>query len=111
MKPLCELVSGQVLPTIRAMVVKDLVRRYELSQVEVAKKLGITQPAVSQYLSALRGKRELEKKLMKSIGRDIRSLADDVARGKLSQADVVKRYCAICSLMKKKGIFQDFGSS
>ncbi|MBC7218933.1 MAG: helix-turn-helix domain-containing protein [Hadesarchaea archaeon] len=110
MKPLCELVSGQVLPTIRAMVVKDLVKRYELSQVEVAKKLGITQPAVSQYLSALRGKRELEKKLMKSIGDDIRSLADDVASGKLSQADVVRRYCAICSLMKKKGIFQDFGS-
>ncbi|MBC7344651.1 MAG: helix-turn-helix domain-containing protein [Clostridia bacterium] len=111
MKPLCELVSGQVLPTIRAMVVKDLVKRYELSQVEVAKKLGITQPAVSQYLSALRGKRELEKKLMKSIGDDIRSLADDVAGGKLSQAAVVRRYCAICSLMKKKGIFQDFGSS
>ncbi|MEM2890298.1 MAG: helix-turn-helix domain-containing protein [Candidatus Hadarchaeum sp.] len=111
MKPLCELVSGQVLPTIRAMVVKDLVRRYELSQVEVAKKLGITQPAVSQYLSALRGKRELEKKLMKSIGSDIKSLVDDVASGKLSQADVVRRYCAICSRMKKKGIFQDFGTS
>lgn len=111
MKPLCELVSGQVLPTIRAMVVKDLVRRYELSQVEVAKKLGITQPAVSQYLSALRGKSELEKKLMKSIGRDIRSLADDVANGRLSQADVVRRYCAICGLIKRKGIFQDFGSS
>ncbi|MGC8817299.1 MAG: transcriptional regulator [Candidatus Hadarchaeum sp.] len=105
MKPQCEIVSGQVLPTIRAMVVKDLVKRYEFSQVEVARKLGITQPAVSQYLSALRGKSHLEKKLMKLIGQDIRSLADDVASGKLTQPDLVRRYCAICSLMKKKGLF------
>ncbi|MGQ9788850.1 MAG: transcriptional regulator [Candidatus Hadarchaeaceae archaeon] len=111
MKPPCEFVSGHVLPTIRAMVVKDLVKRYELSQVDVAKKLGVTQPAVSQYLSALRGKKELEKKLMKSIGGELRRLADDVARGNLNQADVVRRYCAICSLIKKKGIFHNFGSS
>jgi predicted transcriptional regulator len=111
MKPLCEIVSGQVLPTIRAMVVKDLIKRYELSQVEVAKKLGITQPAVSQYISALRGKGGLEKKLMKVIGKEIRDLSDDVASGRLSQAEVIKRYCAICSLMKKKGIFRVFQSA
>jgi len=108
MKPLCEIVGGQVLPTIRAMVVKDLIKRYELSQVEVAKKLGITQPAVSQYMSALRGKGELEKILLKSIGKDIKNLSDDVASGKLSQVDVIKRYCAICKLMKKKGILKLF---
>ena len=62
------------MPTIRAMVVKDLIKRYKLSQVNVARKLGITQPAVSQYVSALRGKDEIEKILFKSIGKDINPL-------------------------------------
>ena len=110
MKPSCEIVVGQVLPTIRAMVVKDLIKRYKLSQVNVARKLGITQPAVSQYVSALRGKDEIEKILFKSIGKDIKKLSDDIAIGNLKQSDVIKRYCAICKLMKRKGILNVFQS-
>ena len=110
MKPLCEIVAGQVLPTIRAMVVKDLIKRYELSQVAAAKKLGITQPAVSQYVSALRGKDEIEKILFKAIGKDIKKLSDDIAIGNLKQSDVIKRYCTICKLMKRKRILNIFQS-
>lgn len=108
MKPICEIVVGQVLPTIRAMVVRDLIKRYKLSQVEVAKKLGITQPAVSQYVGALRGKGEIEKILSKTVGKDIKNLSDDIASGKLEQADVIKRYCAICKLIKRKEILNVF---
>ncbi len=110
MKPVCETVVGQVLPSIRALVVKDLIKRYNLSQVDVAGKLGITQPAVSQYVAALRGKGETEKVLLKAVGRDITGLTDDIASGKLKQADVIKRYCAICRSMKKKGVLKLFQS-
>ncbi len=110
MKPICEIVVEQVLPTIRVMVVKDLIKRYKLSQVDVAKKLGITQPAVSQYVSDLRGKREMEKILLKAMGKDIKKLADDIANGKLKQADVIKQYCGICKMVKKKGVINIFQS-
>ena len=110
MKPLCEIVVSQVLPTIRAMVVKDLIKRYKLSQVDAAEKLGITQPAVSQYVSALRGKGEIEKILIKSIGKDIKKLSDDIVIGKLTQSEVIKRYCVICKLMKREGVLNVFQS-
>lgn len=104
MKPPCETVVKQVLPTIRMMLVKDLMERHEMNQVEVAKILGITQPAVSQYLSALRGKRKTEKVLSKHVGKPIKKFSDDIASGKLKHADMIKRYCVICKSMGKKEV-------
>lgn len=55
MKTPCELVVGKILPTLRASVVRELSVKYRMKQSEIAKKLGITQASVSQYLSATRG--------------------------------------------------------
>jgi predicted transcriptional regulator len=55
MKSPCEEISKDLIPTARALLVKDLVERHNLSQVEIANRLVITQPAVSQYLRSLRG--------------------------------------------------------
>lgn len=55
MKTPCELVVGKILPTLRASVVRELSNRYHIKQADIAKKLGITQASVSQYLSAARG--------------------------------------------------------
>jgi len=54
MKTPCELVVGKILPALRASVVKELSSKYHLKQSEIAKKLGITQASVSQYLSSAR---------------------------------------------------------
>lgn len=104
MKPPCEIVVKQILPTIRAMLVKDLVERHKLNQVDVAKKLGITQPAVSQYISALRGKPKIEKIISKGSEGAIKKFSDDIARGKLKHAEIIKRYCAICKSMGRKEV-------
>ena len=57
MKPLCELMGIEILPTVRAMVAKKLIDTYGLSQKQAAEKLGTTQPAISQYKRNLRGYR------------------------------------------------------
>ncbi len=54
MKTPCELVVGKILPTLRASVVKELSGKHGMKQSEIAKRLGITQASVSQYLSATR---------------------------------------------------------
>lgn len=98
MKPPCEVVVKEVLPAIRAMLVKELIERHRLSQVEVAGKLGITQPAVSQYLRMLRGAGR-GRVLLKSIKKQVGGLADDIARGKMKRKQVIERYCIICRSM------------
>ena len=54
MKTPCELVVSKILPSLRASVVKELSGKHGMKQSEIAKKLGITQASVSQYLSATR---------------------------------------------------------
>lgn len=54
MKTPCELVVGKILPALRASVVKELSGKYHMKQSDIAKKLGITQASVSQYLSSAR---------------------------------------------------------
>jgi len=105
MRPPCEIVVNLVLPTIRAMLVKDLVERHKLSQVEVARRLDITQPAVSQYLSALRGKSTVQKILSKGeVAESLKELSNAIARGKLKHSQIIKKYCVICKSMGKKEI-------
>ncbi len=55
MKTFCEVVVSDFLPAVRALVTKELLKTYGLSQVEIAKKLHVTQPAVSYYQRELRG--------------------------------------------------------
>jgi len=95
MKPPCEVVVKDILPAIRAMLVKELIEHHHLSQVEVASKLGITQPAVSQYLRMLRGAGR-DRILLKNIEKYVQMLADDIARGKLKRKQIIERYCLIC---------------
>jgi predicted transcriptional regulator len=54
MKTPCELVVAKIMPAMRASVVKELSGKYHMKQAEIARKLGITQASVSQYLSSAR---------------------------------------------------------
>ncbi len=60
MKAPCEYISRLVIPAIRALVAAYLVKEYKLPQIEIAKKLGVTQPAISYYLHSKRGRQALE---------------------------------------------------
>ena len=80
MKLYCEVVVKDVLPTLRSLVTKELLQNYEMSQTEVSKKLGITQPAVSQYKKELRG--NLVKRLQKDgdVIRLVKILSKKIAK-------------------------------
>ena len=60
MDPQCEIVGKYVLPIFRSMLARELVHKFNLSQTEAAKKLGMTQAAVSQYLSSKRAYKGIE---------------------------------------------------
>jgi len=55
MKTVFEVVSQEVLPCMRALVAKKLIEN-GFSQKQVADRLGLSQPAISQYKRDLRGK-------------------------------------------------------
>lgn len=58
-----EVITEEVLPAIRSMIATQLKKEYGLKQSEIAEKLGVTQPAVSQYLSNARADQTIIEKL------------------------------------------------
>jgi len=90
MKSPCEEIVWDVLPAIRAAIAEELVRR-ELSQKEVSKLLGLTPPAVSQYVSKKRG---YSMEFNEEVKADIVKLADDLIQDKVT--NLTERICQIC---------------
>ena len=90
----CEMVVWDVLPSIRAAIAVELVKR-DLPQKEISKLLGITPPAVSQYVSKKRGYHiEFGEEIKASISK----LAEDLLKKKVDNP--VKRICEICRMMR-----------
>ncbi|MDD1757114.1 MAG: winged helix-turn-helix transcriptional regulator [Methanotrichaceae archaeon] len=95
MKSPCELVVWNVLPSIRAAIAGELVNR-EMPQNEISKRLGITPPAVSQYVSKKRGYSiEFGAEAKASISK----LADDLINNRID--DPRDRICEICRMLRE----------
>ena len=96
MKSPCEEIVWDVLPSIRAAIAEELIKR-GISQKEVSRMLGITPPAVSQYLSKKRGYNiEFREDIRQAIG----VLAEDLIKEDIKGADLVKRICSICRMLQ-----------
>ncbi len=104
MKIFCETVFSDMLPAVRAIVAHDLIQTYGLNQMEVAQRLGITQPAVSQYQKGLRGRRI--KLLMSNpkIMELIKKIAAEISTGNIK---LYEKTCEICGESIKEKLFSD----
>lgn len=101
MRPPCEVVVRQVLPILRALVARELMEGHGWTQRRIAEALGVTQPAVSTYLSLLeRGGLELDL-------RDLRGVAERIAEGlatrSLTLSDTIMEICSLCINLKSGG--------
>ena len=94
MKSPCEVVVWDVLPGIRAAIAEQLVKK-GLSQKEVSRILGITPPAVSQYVSKKRG---YSIELSDEVKAAVEKLAEDLRQGTVE--NLVERMCEICRMLR-----------
>ncbi len=95
----CEIMMKSFLPAIRASVTKELSSQHKWNQTEIAKTLGVTQAAVSKYLSGKYAKNIKileETKEVKNIGKEI---ASNVATKNASKMEVVDHICTSCESM------------
>ena len=96
LKPPCEAVVQQIMPAMRSLVAKELVKTYKLSEVEVARRMGITQAAVSQYIYGKRGKRKKIPVSITELKEIAKEYAKEVARngGEKITPEWFCRYCS-----------------
>lgn len=95
--------ARDVLPAIRSLVAKELIERYGFTQMTAARKLGITQAAISYYRDAKRGGRRLKQlEANQAVGKGVDELAEGIAKGLLSEEEVALKFCQLCEYLRKR---------
>ena len=101
MRTFCEIYSKYILPALRRIIANILIQDYSLSQVEAARKLGVSQPAISYYISSKRGYKlftilENDEEIVEMC----RRVAEQIIKG---NRDTVARYfCGLCFTVRIK---------
>lgn len=106
MKPPCEIIVKKLLPSLRANIVKVLINDYKMKQTEISAILGITQSAVSQYITSTRGDDVRFYTLFPEIQTYAREIADKIVKKKIQGSDI--SFCTFCQCLKKNKTFCKF---
>ena len=104
-----EIESKLLIPAIRAILSKELVIEKGLKEEEVARMLGITQAAVSNYLRGTRGDNELISKLMSlsDIMNMIKEISNDLSTNRAYTAKTLSKFIGLCNYMRYSLIICD----
>ena len=95
----CEENVWYLLPLIRKEFAKSLIKDHGLTQRKAAEKLGITESAVSQYISKKRGDLKV---INTEIKREIKESTKRIMNGDIL---IMKaETCRICHLLRARGI-------
>jgi len=99
----CEAVGRYVLPIFRSLVAKELIEKYNFTQIEAAKRLGTTQAAISQYLHSKRGHKAMAqfKEVLPTIQVVATEIAKGIATGKMNIDEVSLNFCKVCMLLRE----------
>lgn len=91
----CESISRKLLPSVRGMIVKYMYEEVGLTQLQIARALGVSQSSISRYVNRQRGAwsassiPELEDK--------VREIAQLLLESKVKKEDVL---CEICKYIR-----------
>ena len=104
-----EIESKLLIPAVRAILSKELVIEKGLKEEEVARMLGITQAAVSNYLRGTRGDNELISKLMSlnEIMSMIKEISNDLSTNRAYTAKTLSKFIGLCNYMRYSLIICD----
>lgn len=96
MKMPCEIAVWNVLPVIRRELACAMVGEYGMSQTEVARRFGLTEAAISQYMKKKRGSLDVKEKTFKkqlNVSAEIIYEDDDIEK-------LANEICKLCNLIR-----------
>ncbi|MBI4181778.1 MAG: helix-turn-helix domain-containing protein [Candidatus Aenigmarchaeota archaeon] len=96
MRTVFEIMSQEVLPCVRAQAAKKLMET-GLSQKQIAERLGLSQPAISQYKRDLRGRKTGVFADYPRLLEEARQIAHRIAAGEISMDQAHGEIFAACS--------------
>jgi len=104
MKPFCEVVVSSILPAMRSLLTKDLLTTYHLTQKQAADLLGLTQPAISQYIIEARASKVKLLEKQPDVMKMIEDLAYNIVNKNIKHKEIQLRFCKICKSIRQSRI-------
>ena len=106
MRSVCDRMSKEMFPAVRALVARELVDVYGFSQRDAAFRMGLTQPAISQYRNNLRGSKVRLLKGNLKVFSLIQEAAASLAKSrKRDNREMIERdLCRICKEIRGQNI-------
>jgi predicted transcriptional regulator len=88
---------------------RKLIKEFHLKEEEVAKVLGVTQAAISNYIRGTRGDAQLAAKLagVEEVGRMVDEIARDLAANKAYTPSTMAKFVQLCNYMRYTFIICD----
>ncbi|MDR4510950.1 MAG: transcriptional regulator [Nitrososphaeraceae archaeon] len=97
-----EIEAKSLIPAIRAILAKKLIKEYKMKEEIVAKVLGVTQAAISNYVRGIRGDIELIDKLLSvpEVMRKVDDIAQDLVSNKAYTPSTMAKFVELCNFMR-----------
>ncbi|MBD3190700.1 MAG: hypothetical protein GF308_08645 [Candidatus Heimdallarchaeota archaeon] len=102
LRPPCEIITQLLLPLVRGMVAKELTS--QMTQQQAAKKMGVSQPAVSGYLKSLKKAEENEAYFNNETIQDLAHTITQMVIADKSPEQIIKTFCSTCVSLRIGGL-------
>ncbi|MBO4568377.1 MAG: transcriptional regulator [Candidatus Methanomethylophilaceae archaeon] len=106
MKIPCEIIVWSVLPMIRREMARELVTVHGMPQAEVARRFGVTDAAVSQYLRKKRGVGPAFEEGDEDFACFMEILKESAGRIAEQGSDPAVEMCRLCGAFKRLGLLE-----
>ncbi len=102
----CETVGKYVLPVYRALIAKELISTYKLTQIEAAQRLGTTQAAISQYINSKRAFKGTEQfgDILPKIKAIAKMTAKRLANKEMTSEEIALDFCKLCTTLDEEEV-------
>lgn len=97
----CEQIVWNLLPAIRRELAINLIKEHKMTQKEAAEKLGLSEAAVSRYISGKRGGLDI---LNHKIQKEIEKSTKKIIKG--DEKTVVNETCQVCKILQSDNILE-----
>ncbi|MDE1819725.1 MAG: hypothetical protein KGJ23_01895 [Euryarchaeota archaeon] len=97
-----ELAARAILPALRGLVARELVREHKFTHQKAADLLGLSRPAVTLYARGLRG-RAIELRRRPDVLIMVRDMADGLASGEIDVRGLMTKLDSAATYVLRKG--------
>ena len=99
----CEVGVKTVLPAVKAVMARQIVEKHGLNEQQAAELLGLSQSAVSRYISKERGN-NLQIESSAEILALINQMVTTLIKEPTNRMEILDLFCQTCQAIRKKGL-------